>query len=52
MSIRGGNNLVIKTFEDDHLTWWLDSGRQIIRMVSFAPVRIDVPPVTVTGDRR
>ena len=46
--MRGGNNLVIKAFDDDHLTWWIDAGGVAIRIVSLAPVRIDVPPVTVT----
>jgi hypothetical protein len=47
MSLEGGNNLIIKNFDDDHLTWWSDASGMTIRMVSLAPVRIDVPPVTI-----
>jgi len=48
MSMRGGNNLVIKAFDDEHVIWWVEAGEVVIRIVSLAPVRIDVPPVTVT----
>jgi hypothetical protein len=48
MSLRGGNNLVIKGFDDDHLAWWPGPDGLVIRIVSLAPIRIDVPPVTVT----
>lgn len=47
LALSGGNNLIIKGFDDDHLTWWSDASEITIRMVSLAPVNIDVPPVTV-----
>ena len=48
MSMRGGNNLVIKAFDDEHVSWWVEGGEVVIRIVSLAPVRIDLPPATVT----
>lgn len=48
MSLRGTNNLVIKAFDDDHLVWWPEPTGLVIRIVSLAPIRMDVPPVTVT----
>jgi hypothetical protein len=48
MSLRGGNNLMIKAFDDEHLVWWSDADGTTVRVVSLAPVSIDVPPVTVT----
>jgi hypothetical protein len=48
MSMRGGNNLMIRAFDDEHLIWWVEAGAVVIRIVSLAPVRIDVPPVTAT----
>jgi hypothetical protein len=39
---------VIKAPDDDHLTWWVEAGEVVIRVLSLAPVRIDVPPVTAT----
>jgi hypothetical protein len=47
MAFEGGNNLIVKGFEDDHLTWWSDANGTTVRMVSLAPVQIDVPPATV-----
>ena len=47
MSAQGSNNLVIKAPDDDHLVWWSDASGMTIRMVSLAPVAIDVPPATV-----
>lgn len=48
MSLRGGNNLVIKAFDDEHLTWWVEAGQVVIRIVSLAPIGIDAPPETLT----
>jgi hypothetical protein len=48
MSLNGTNNLVIKGFADDHVVWWPELVGLTIRVVSFAPMRIDTPPVTVT----
>ncbi len=48
MSLRGGNNLMIKAFDDEHLVWWSDADATTVRLVSLAPVSIDVPPLTVT----
>ena len=48
MSMRGGNNLVIKAFDDEHLTWWVEAGEVVIRVVSLASIHIDTPPVTVS----
>lgn len=48
MSLRGGNDLLIKGFEDDHLVWWGEPSGLVIRIVSLAPLRMDVPPVNVT----
>jgi hypothetical protein len=48
MSAQGGNTLVIKASDDDHLVWWSDASGMTIRMVSLAPVTIDVPPASLT----
>lgn len=48
MSMRGGNNLVITGFDDDHVIWWVEAGEVVIRIVSLAPFRIDAPPITAT----
>jgi hypothetical protein len=46
MSLRGGNNLVIEGFDDNHIVWWPEPSGLVVRTVSIAPVSIDVPPVT------
>lgn len=46
MAMRGANNLVIKTFDDEHLAWWIESDEVVIRVLSLAHVRFDTPPAT------
>jgi hypothetical protein len=47
LSIQGKGDLSIRRFDDDHLVWWKESGGIVIRVVSIAPVTVDVPPVNV-----
>lgn len=48
LSIQGKGDLSIRRFDDDHLAWWIRPEGLAIRVVSIAPVNIDVPPVTLT----
>ncbi|MEX1208767.1 MAG: hypothetical protein WEE36_09255 [Acidimicrobiia bacterium] len=48
LAIRGLENLSIKGIDEEHLTWWPDQQGLVIRLVSIAPLRIDVPPVRAT----
>ena len=45
MAISGANTLVTNKFEDEHIVWWVEAGSLIIRVVSLAPISVDVPPV-------
>jgi hypothetical protein len=47
MAMGGANNLLITKFEEDHVIWWAEAGGLVVRVVSLAPVSIDVPPVTL-----
>jgi len=47
MALDGGNRLVIKDFDHNHLVWWPEPAGLVIRLVTFNTVRIDVPGATV-----
>lgn len=44
MSIRGGNHLTIKNYEDEYITWWPESNGLTVRVTSISPLIIDTPP--------
>lgn len=46
LSIAGGNDLVINSFDSDHMVWWHDT-ELVVRHTALAELGIDVPPVTV-----
>jgi hypothetical protein len=48
MCLRGGNNLVLRHFDENFIVWWPEPAGLVVRIVSLAPVRIDVPPITAT----
>ncbi|MGH9340950.1 MAG: hypothetical protein ACRD1R_15480 [Acidobacteriota bacterium] len=47
LSIQGRGDLSIRGFDDDHLVWWEEPQGVVIRVVSIAPLAIDVPPVNI-----
>ncbi len=48
MSLRGANNLMINSFDDSHITWWLETGGLAIRIVEIVSMGITLQSVTVT----
>jgi hypothetical protein len=46
-SVRNVGNLHILHAEDEHLLWWAENGRRIIRVFGVATLKMDVPPVRV-----
>jgi hypothetical protein len=40
MSLRGGNNLLIKGFEDDHVTWWREPAGLVIRIMTLGGIHL------------
>jgi hypothetical protein len=46
LSVQGKGDLSIRGFDDDHIAWWVEPKGLVIRVVSIAPMRIDVPPIT------
>jgi hypothetical protein len=44
MSLQGGNDLLIRAWDDEHIAWWPEASGLVLRRVSFAPLRINVPP--------
>jgi len=50
MTLDGGNRLVIKDFDHNHLVWWPEPAGLVIRVVTFNTVRVDVPGAIVMVD--
>jgi hypothetical protein len=48
MAMTRGLILSVEGAAESHFSWWHDSGDATLRCVGFAPIKMDVPPVTVT----
>ena len=46
--IQGVNDLAIRAIDEDHIIWWVEEGEVVLRVVSLAPMHVDVPPVPIS----
>lgn len=49
LSARGQGDYWIRNAEDEHIVWWMDGPRAVVRALSVPTFRIQVGQVTVTG---
>lgn len=48
LSLKGPNSLLIKKYEDQHITWWTEpSGTTTLRITSIAQLNVEVGPAKV-----